>query len=103
MYFNSKGKGRGRRKTPEYKEWLELAGHQLNTQHPRKFNGRVNISIDLDERRRGDADNRFKPVSDLLVQHGVIGDDSKKWVKRVSIGWEPIDECLVHIEQVEHD
>ena len=96
MFLNMRGKGRV--KSPAYRAWIELAGHQLNTQRPIKFEGRVDISIDLDESRRGDADNRFKPVADLLVSHGVIKDDSKKHVRRVSIGWAPVADCIVHIE-----
>jgi Holliday junction resolvase RusA-like endonuclease len=62
------------------------------------MNVRCNVTIDLDDKRNGDADNRAKPVLDLLVKYEIIKNDSKKYVKRVSIGWEPIEGCRVRIE-----
>ena len=59
------------------------------------------IRIDLDDKTRGDAANREKAVTDLLVTHGIIRDDSKKYVRRVSIGFEPDverDQCRVTIK-----
>jgi len=35
------------------------------------------------------------------VKHGTLGGDSKKYVKRVSVGWEKIDGCRVAIEDKE--
>ena len=92
--------GRGRVKSAEYKAWLVEAGVMLKQQKPRPPNGRVRITVDLDDKRRGDADNRIKPIIDLLVAHGVIPDDSKTYVKRMSIGWERVDDCVVSITPV---
>lgn len=96
MYFNRRG---GRTKTEEYKNWLNAAGLMLNRQKPRPVLFRASVSIDLDDRRRGDADNRAKPVLDLLVSRGVLGGDSKKYVRRVSVGWEKLDGCRVTIRE----
>jgi Holliday junction resolvase RusA-like endonuclease len=99
LYFNPEN-WRGRVKTPEYEDWRDQAGWELKSQHPRKMNVRCNVTIDLDDKRNGDADNRAKPVLDLLVKYEIIKNDSKKYVKRVSIGWEPIEGCRVRIEAV---
>jgi Holliday junction resolvase RusA-like endonuclease len=102
MYGNAptRSRGVGRFKTEEYRVWQIEAGLSLNAQHPLEFRNRVEISIDLDDRRKGDCENRNKGILDLLVAHGVILDDSKPYVKRVSIGWEPCDGCVVHIQEV---
>ena len=70
----------------------------LNTQRPPKFLNRVSVKIELDDRRQGDADSRVKCVLDLLVTHGVIVDDRKKYVKGVYIGWAGVDGCVVTVE-----
>lgn len=95
MFLNNKGRGRGRIISPDYRAWKEQAQWELNAQHVKPFQGRAIVTIDLDETRRGDCDNRNKAVLDVLVSHGVLAGDSKKHVKRVSIGWEPITGCRV--------
>ena len=97
---NKRAKGRGRYRTSEYEQWIADATAALWQQRPRPVLGRCEIWIDLDDRRRGDADNRAKPILDLLVKHGTLpGGDSKKHVKRVSIGWAKVDGCRVAIEE----
>lgn len=101
MYLNNKGAGRGRVPSPEYNAWKDLAGYAINRQKPGAFKLRAIVMIDLDERRQGDADNRAKPVLDLLVTYGVLAGDSKRHVKRVSIGWEAVEGCRVKLLGVE--
>lgn len=101
MYFNNKNaRGRGRVPSKLYEKWKIDAGWELKAQHVKPTEGQVHIKIDLDDTRRGDADNRAKPVLDLLVSHGIIKNDSKKFVQRVSIGWEAVSGCRVSIQQV---
>lgn len=98
LYFNVQR--RGRVHTPEYLDWQELAGWELRAQRSRlalKIKYPVTVKIDLDDKRKGDADNRCKAVLDLLVEHQIIVDDSKKYVRRVDIGWEPVTGCRVEI------
>lgn len=97
MFLNNKGRGRGRILSPEYRAWKDQAAWELKAQRAKPVEGRVEVVIDLDESRRGDADNRTKPVLDLLVQNGVLRGDSKKFVKRVSTGWEAVAGCRVSI------
>lgn len=100
MYLNNKGRGRGRIPSPEYEQWRADAAVMLMQQRVRPVLGRCTVWIDLDDTRQGDADNRAKPVLDLLVKRGVLGGDSKKYVRRVSIGWETVDGCRVAIEEL---
>ena len=99
MYANNKrGSGRGRYPTKEYEQWRADATIMLYQQKVRPMLGRCTIHIDLDDRRQGDCDNRVKPILDALVKHGILGGDSKKYVRRVSVGWEKIDGCRVALE-----
>lgn len=95
MFLNVKG--RGRAPTPEYKAWKKEAALELMAQRARPVEGRVDITIDLDDRRRGDADNRTKAVIDALVENRILRGDSKRFVRRVSIGWEAVRGCRVSI------
>lgn len=96
LYLNMRGKGRVL--TPEYRAWKIDAGKALLTQKPKPITHRVVLHIDLDDTRQGDCANREKALTDLLVDHGVLPGDSKKHVKRVSIGWEKITGARVAIE-----
>lgn len=87
----------GRARTAEYEAWRENAAWELKAQNPKPVLTRAVVDIDLEDARRGDCDNRAKPVLDLLVEHGVLQGDDKKHVRRVSIGWEPIKGCRVTI------
>jgi Holliday junction resolvase RusA-like endonuclease len=89
--------GRGRAPSREYEQWKANAGWELKAQRPQLFPVRAIVLIDLDDSRKGDADNRAKPVLDLLVEYGVLAGDSKKHVKRVSIGWERVAGCRVKL------
>lgn len=95
MFKNVRGRGRAR--TDEYDAWRDQAGWELKAQHIKPIEGQAEITIDLDHSRRGDADNRTKAVLDLLVAHKILRGDSKKYVRRVSIGWEAVAGCRVSI------
>ena len=97
LFLNAR---KGRILSPEYRAWRKEAGWALQTQKPPALTTRVILTIDLDDTKQGDCANREKAVTDLLVAHKVIPGDQKKWVKRVSIGWESIKECRVRIEPV---
>lgn len=99
MFGNKKnGKGRGRYVMTKYKKWRADASEALFRQGIRPIVGRCIVHIDLDDKRQGDCDNRVKAILDVLVTHGTLSGDSKKYVRRVSIGWEKIDGCRVAIE-----
>jgi crossover junction endodeoxyribonuclease RusA len=90
---------RGRILSEDYRIWRLAAHAALRKQGAKLFQPRAMVKIDLDMKRKGDCDNRAKPVLDALVNAGVLKNDSKTYVQRVSIGWEPIlDGCRVKIE-----
>lgn len=99
LFFNAT---KGRRKTAAYREWLEAAGWQIAEQGRQRIRGHVSISVALvkPDKKRRDLDNLLKPVIDLLVEMGVIDDDSL--VQRISVQW--VSEgpgCAVIVQQAE--
>lgn len=100
MFFNT---GRGRAITPEYKAWKEEAGLMLRRQKPVAFVGLAELLIEVDPKRCGansDISNRTKAVEDLLVDHGVLRDDSQKYVKAVKSQWSSgIGACRVTVKE----
>lgn len=94
---NKRGKGRGRYRTQVYEAWRDQAGWELKAQKIQPVTERCTVIIDIDDRRRGDCANREKVVTDFLVHHGILRGDSKKYVRRVSIGWEAVAGCRVSI------
>lgn len=77
---------KGRVRTSEYVAWVKSAGWELQAQRPPKFTGPVEIDIELcsPTGRAFDPDNRLKAPLDLLKTHGVIIDDTDRFVRRVS-------------------
>lgn len=75
--------------SPRYKRWRTAAGWELISQKPAKCVGRVHIDIALtiNDRRHRDASNYVKALEDLLVAHGVLTDDSSRYVKAVTARW----------------
>jgi Holliday junction resolvase RusA-like endonuclease len=68
----------GRFKTPRYKAWLTLAGHEINRQKPKPVIGPYTMSIRLGKvRQRRDLSNCCKGLEDILVTYGIVEDDSK--------------------------
>lgn len=84
--------GVGRRfKSRAYEIWIEEAGWRLLRQHPGSIKGKYEIEVTIgrgETRRKSDLDNRMKALSDLLVSHRVIEDDSL--AERVTLSWGPI-------------
>lgn len=102
LTFNVGGKGRV--KTNEYSAWITAAGWELKLQHPPIYlreATRVRFVIDVNEKMKGDIDNRIKPILDLYVRHRVIGDDRFVW--GASIDRSPLVEagkCHVVVTEV---
>jgi crossover junction endodeoxyribonuclease RusA len=84
LYRNVAGKGRV--KTAKYKQWIDEAGFVLMFKHLPAITGPYVLQIALfsaDNRRR-DIDNGIKAISDVLVKHGLVEDDSLCKELRVS-------------------
>jgi Holliday junction resolvase RusA-like endonuclease len=86
--------GRGRVKTHDYKTWLRSASNLIMAQKPVRVEGEVEISVAIGP-RRGDLDNRIKPILDCLVTNGVIDDD--KHVVAITARWALEDGAMVTI------
>lgn len=68
--------------------------------HKTPISGRFAVHITLsDKRRRGDADNRVKPVLDWLQQAAIIENDSLADSVSVSWGYAP-EGCRVELTSV---
>lgn len=78
-------RGVGRVKTPAYKKWISGELKALMAQRARPVQTPVAISMFVPEASRADLSNHAKSVEDLLVKAGVIPDDSKKYVRSVSL------------------
>lgn len=74
MFKNTK---HGRSKTPAYEAWRYQAAAAIRRQHVPSILGAVvvNMAFEIDL-KRADADNRLKAANDLLVDLGIIEDDS---------------------------
>jgi len=95
-----KNAGRSRVKTLAYNAWIKLASTQIKDSH-RLGVGHYSIAIALKrpDNRRRDIANCEKAVSDLLVSHGVIKDDSL--CERLTMAWDSgiQADCVVIIQE----
>lgn len=96
LFFNRRG-GKGRSRSPEYLNWLELAGWHLKQHRQSPINGPVCVSIVVQENVRRDLDGYPKAVLDLLVAHRLIPDDRCKYVREIRIAWGKIEGCRVTV------
>lgn len=80
----------GRRRSDDYEAWIEDAGKALISQRPKAISGPVELAFYLEDsnRTRGDCTNRVKAPEDLLVSHGVIEGDQKRFVRCVTVKWD---------------
>lgn len=80
LYANA---AKGRRKASNYARWITGMGTELLTQRPAKHHGRVRVRyvFGFPDRRKRDVFNYEKSITDLLVRHGVIPDDSTEFLR----------------------
>lgn len=97
IYFNlPKG---GRRKTPEYKAWINAGLLMLKTQNPTRFEARADLNVSVPDSEQGDISNRIKAAEDLLVRAGILTGDDKRYVRSVTATWVPAYlPCQVSLE-----
>jgi Holliday junction resolvase RusA-like endonuclease len=88
LFANKEGGGRMR--SEPYEQWISDAGWTLQSQRPGRVVGRYDIEICIPRREtkaRFDIGNREKAISDLLVNHHVIADDSL--AESILLRWQP--------------
>lgn len=96
LFFNVKG--RGRVKSTKYRAWIKAELLALIAQRAKPVTERASVAITIPKITRGDADNRIKPVLDLLVRAGILTDDGGKHVGAVSITFGDVQ--MMHVEIV---
>lgn len=89
LYGNKRsksGKRSGRYKTRAYENWIDRAGWEVVSQRTNvdRVSGPYRLLLEL-PRIRGDADNRMKAASDLMVSLGIVDDDRHCLECRVTI------------------
>lgn len=92
---------RGRVKTARYRAWCCTAGWELKQQKPQPISGDYSITIEVERKksRNPDLGNCHKGVSDLLVEHGVVADDSLE--SEIVMRWAPdVKGCRVTVRSV---
>lgn len=94
--------GKRRVKTAEYAAWQTLAGMCIRDSHRLALDSySISICVRRPDRRRRDLANLEKAVSDLLVAHGVVKDDSL--CERITMQWDAglEAECVVIVQPFE--
>lgn len=96
-YFNAR---KGRVKTPRYREWAEEAGWEIRRQKPSRVLGHYVLTIDFveNDKIRRDIANFEKCISDLLVEHGLVDDDSMCVKMHLSRSRGGRKQCVVMVE-----
>lgn len=101
LFANSKTTGRkGRTLTQSYRDWIKDAGVMLQAQHVGRIMGTYEISISIprsEGKRHLDLGNCEKAISDLLVKHGVIEDDSL--AEMITIYWSYLGYPVVDVKK----
>lgn len=91
LFFNRIG---GRTRTGQYNEWIERAAPLVRAM-PKITAYPVSITLTIRGRRgfpvTSDAANREKAATDLLVEEGILIDDSRKYVTSHTQRYEDAD------------
>jgi crossover junction endodeoxyribonuclease RusA len=96
LFANVAGKGRVR--ADRYRKWANAAGWDLKLNKPQPVKGPVSVTMlfGRPDKRRRDLDGLAKAPADLLVEHGVIEDDSL--IQRLTLAWAPITGMQITVE-----
>ena len=91
--------GKGVIKSARYRTWIQAAGWALKEQKPGKVVGDYCLWLycERPDKRRRDLANLEKAVSDLLVSHGIVEDDSL--CAELHLYWAGTGrDCVVNVE-----
>lgn len=94
--FANNAKGHGRHKTGTYTAWEFRASLNVKDRHRLGISSyALAIALRRPDKRARDLGNYEKAISDLLVKHGVIADDSG--CERLTMQWDAgmHEECVV--------
>jgi crossover junction endodeoxyribonuclease RusA len=102
--FANGAKGHGRHRTAQYKAWEHLASLYIKDSHRINLEAyTIAIALNPPDKRARDLDNFVKGISDLLVSHGVVKDDS--YCRKLVVVWNTSmdEECVVVLHPAEED
>lgn len=89
--------GRGRVISGGYQRWKDAAKDALWGQKITRFNVPVAVTITVPDKGRRDADNFNKGIMDFLVCHEIIEDDSRRYVRRLTVQFGDVEDCIVEV------
>lgn len=102
LYLNRKGgKGRGRIKTPQYRQWLAAADafYLMQKRSLKKVSGLTEIKIVICKPHPlADPNNYVKALCDYLVSRNLTDDDKHQWKVSIEVNESlPKGECVIFI------
>lgn len=99
-HYKRIGKNRNPYNHPAYTKWKTEAGWCLAAQRvaQKKVTLAVPVAVEMIFMRKGDIDNRIKPLLDLLKDNHVLLDD--KYVERLLVTFGDVSGCEVTIEAI---
>lgn len=96
--FVNAPRGRGRFPSPKYKAWLRAAVKEMAMRAaPPLINAPVTLHLQITAKCRNDLDNCAKAIIDLLVAQGVLINDDKKIVKRITLEFADVSGAVVRV------
>lgn len=92
----------GRFLTEAYQAWRVEAGWLLKAARLKPVKGQVKITLTVEDKGRRDLSNAgLKSIEDLLVTHGLIEGDDRRFVRGITLGWsESVTGVAVTVEGV---
>lgn len=100
LYGNNRSGGRSI--TDAYESWRIESGWLIKAARLKPIKGPVNITLSVEDRGHRDLSNAgLKSIEDLLVTHGLIEGDDRRYVRGISLGWsEDVKGVAVLVEGV---
>lgn len=98
--FATDWKTKRRFKSAKYESWLRSAEASLYMTKWKPIKGPVSISITIEDAGAVDLANHEKCLVDFLVKHGLIENDNRKIVRKITLQWGAASGCLVEIATV---
>jgi len=92
--------GKRRIKTKPYESWIKEAGMCLIEQRVKRITKRciLHYGFEHPDNRRRDESNMVKALTDLLVSHGILEDDCRKYVKGTYSFWLDVKGGVVEVK-----
>ena len=95
--FSTDWKTKRRFRSKAYENWLSNAETALWMTKWKPITGPVNITITVEDAGRVDLANHEKSICDFLVKHGLIEDDKRSIVRKITLQWGNVKGCVVEV------